>query len=132
MVHYIWLQTIVKRQQNIVFIELNLFLNQCVNKYDNIIVVGDHNIDISEKRWDNNNFLSDLYDTFSLQTVVIWKTCHKSNIGTSIDNSTIHRTGIFATRIRNHHQLIPPAFRSYYTRISPKTIEYKTCLLLRL
>ena len=87
--------------------------------------MGDHNIDISEKRWDNNNFLSDLCDTFSLQTVAIWKTCLKSNIGTSIDNSPIHRTGIFAARIRNHHKLIPPFFRSYYTRISPKTIEYK-------
>ena len=48
------------------FNELNLSLNQCVNKYDNIIVMGDLNIDISDKRKDNDNFLSDLCDTFSL------------------------------------------------------------------
>ena len=34
-----------------------LSLNQCVNKYDNIIVMGGPNIDISDKRKDNNNFL---------------------------------------------------------------------------
>ena len=36
------------------FNELNVSLNQCVNKYDNIIVMGDLNIDISDKRKDNN------------------------------------------------------------------------------
>ena len=49
------------------FNELNLSLNQCINKHDNIIVMGDLNIDISDKKKDNNNFLSDLCDTFSLQ-----------------------------------------------------------------
>ena len=65
--------------------ELNLSLNQCVNKYDNIIVMGDLNIDISDKRKDNNNFLSDLCDTFSLQNIITGKTWHKNNVGTSID-----------------------------------------------
>ena len=48
------------------FKELNLSLNQSVNKYDNIIVTGDVNIDISDKRKVNNNFLLDLCNTFSL------------------------------------------------------------------
>ena len=46
------------------FNELNLSSNQCVNKRDNIIAMGDLNIDISNKSKDNNNFLSDLCDTF--------------------------------------------------------------------
>ena len=50
------------------FNELSLSLNQCVNKYDNIM--GDLNIDISDKRKDNNNFLSDFCDTFSLQNII--------------------------------------------------------------
>ena len=50
--------------------ELNLSLNQCVNKYDNIIVMGGLNINISDKMKDNNNFLSDLCDTFSLQNII--------------------------------------------------------------
>ena len=66
------------------FSELNLPLNQYVNKYDNIVVMGDLNIDISDKRKDNNNFMSDLCDAFSLQNIITGKTCHKSNVGTAI------------------------------------------------
>ena len=51
------------------FSELNLSLNQCVNEYD--VVIGDLNIDISDKRKDNNNFLSDLRDTSSLQYIIM-------------------------------------------------------------
>ena len=70
-------------------------LNQCVNKYDNIIVIGDVNIDISDKRKDNNNFLSDLCGIFSLQNIIIGKTCHKSNKGTSIDIMLTNRPRSF-------------------------------------
>ena len=47
--------------------------------------MGDLNIDMSDKRKDNNNFLSDLCGTFSMQNIVTGKTCHKSNAGTSVD-----------------------------------------------
>ena len=75
---------------------LNLSLNQCVNKYDNIIVMGDLNIDISDKRKDNNNFLSDLCDTFSLQNIITGKTWHKNNVGTSIDVILTNRPRSFS------------------------------------
>ena len=64
------------------FNELNLSLNQCVNKYDNIIVMGDLNIHISDKRKGNSNFLPELCDTFSLQNIITRNTCHKSKSGT--------------------------------------------------
>ena len=66
--------------------------------------MGDLNIDISKKK-DNNNFSSDLCDTFSLQNVIIGKICRKSNAGRSIDiilkNRPIsfHKTSIFETVI---------------------------------
>ena len=112
------------------FNELNLSLNQCVNKYDNIIVMGDLNIDISNKRKDNHNSLSDLCDTFSLQNIITSRTCHKSNAGTSIDimltnrSRSVHKTSIFETGISDHHKLILSFFRSYFTGIPPKAIEY--------
>ena len=76
--------------------EWNLSLNQCVNKYDNIIVMGDLNIDISDKRKDNNNFLSYLCDTFSLQNIITGKTWHKNNVGTSIDIILTNRPRSFS------------------------------------
>ena len=113
------------------FHELDLSLNQCINKYDNILVVSDLNINISDKRKDNNNFLSDLCGTFSLQNIISGKTCHKSNVGTSIDimltnrPRSFHKTGIFETGISNHRKLILSFFRSCFTRIPPTTIEYR-------
>ena len=93
--------------------------------------MGDLNIDISKKKKDNNNFSSDLCDTFSLQNVIIGKICRKSNAGRSIDiilkNRPIsfHKTSIFETVISNHNKLILSIFCSYFTRILPKTIEYR-------
>ena len=93
--------------------------------------MGDLNTDISHKRKGNNNFLLDLCDTFSLQNIITGKTCHKSNVGTSIDimltnrPRSFHKTRIFETGISDHHKLILSFFRSYFTRIPPKTIEYR-------
>ena len=49
------------------------------------IVMGDLNIDISDKREDNNNFLSDICDSF-LDNIITVKTCRKSKVGASIWN----------------------------------------------
>ena len=57
----------------IFFNELNLSLNQCVNKYDNIIVMGDLSIEISDKIKDNNNFRPNHFHTFSLQNIITGK-----------------------------------------------------------
>ena len=48
------------------------------------IVMGDLNIDISDKREDNNNFLSDICDSFSMDNIITVKNCRKSNVGASI------------------------------------------------
>ena len=74
--------------------------------------MGDLNIDISDKRKDNNNFLSDLCDTFSLQNIITGKICHKCNVVTSISimltnrQRLFHKTSIFETGISDHHKLI--------------------------
>ena len=93
--------------------------------------MGDINVDISDKRKDNNSFQSDLCDTFSLQNRMTRKTCHKSNVGTSIEimlrnrPRSFHKSSIFETGISDHHELILSFFHSYFTRIPPKTIEYR-------
>ena len=40
--------------------------------------MDDLNIDISDKTKDNNNFLSNLRDTFSLQNIITEKTYHEA------------------------------------------------------
>ena len=38
---------------------------------------------------------------------------------------SFHKTSIFETCISDHHKLILSVFLSYFTRIPPKTIEYR-------
>ena len=50
--------------KKVFFSELTTSLNQATNKYGNIIVIGDLNIDTQKNGADTNHYLSDLYDTF--------------------------------------------------------------------
>ena len=67
---------------------------------------------------------------FLWENIITGKTCNKSN-GTSIDilltnrPRSFHKTSIFKTGISDLHKLILSFFRSYFTRIQPKTIEYR-------
>ena len=54
-------------------------------KDENILIIGDLNMDTSNKQKDNGNYLSDLCDTFSLKNLTTDITCVKSTDGTSID-----------------------------------------------
>ena len=65
--------------------ELNETLSKALNSYENIIVIGDLNIDVSDPDKDKNNYLSDFIDTFPLSNLINRKTCHKNLFGTTID-----------------------------------------------
>ena len=52
------------------FNELNETLSKAVNSYENIIVIEDLNIDVSDHNKDRINYLSDFVDTFSLYNLV--------------------------------------------------------------
>ena len=52
------------------FKELNKSLSHITRKYENVLVVGDLNIDLLDKMKDSNNYLSDLCDTFSLSNLI--------------------------------------------------------------
>ena len=67
------------------FNELNETLSKALNSYENIIVIGDLNIDVSDPDKDKNNYLSDFIDTFPLSNLINRKTCHKNLFGTTID-----------------------------------------------
>ena len=70
--------------KNSFFEDLTKTLDQAVNKYENIVVSGDLNINTSPIN-STCGHLSDFVDTFSLTNLIESKTCFKSVIGTSID-----------------------------------------------
>ena len=114
------------------FSELATWLNKATNKYDNIIVMGDLNIDTQKNGADTNHYLSDLYDNFSLANLTN-SGCFRSLSGTFIDvfltnrTRSFHNTAITETGISDHHKLITSFFIPHFERIPPKLVEYRNC-----
>ena len=92
--------------------------------------MGDLNIDTTDKTKDTCNYLPHLWDNFSLTNIINDKACFKAEKGTSLDVlltnrlGSFRKTGNFEAGISNHHKMTLSVFRSYFTRISPKTIKY--------
>ena len=53
------------------FKEQNQSLSNIARKYENVVLVGDLNTDILDKKKDSKNYLSDLCDTFSLTNLIL-------------------------------------------------------------
>ena len=113
------------------FKELNKFLSNIARKYENVLLIGDLNIDILDKKRDSKNYLSDLCDTFSLSNLISEVTCVKSSVGSSIDGrvtnrpKSFHHTSLIETGLSDFHELILSFFRAFFKRIPAKTIEYR-------
>ena len=54
---------VAETNKKVFFDELNETLNKAVNKYDNIFLAGDLNIDTGDKSKDTNNYLCDFMNT---------------------------------------------------------------------
>ena len=67
------------------FNEVSNNLNKAVNKYDNILVTDDLNIDFFNIKMDANNYLCDFIDAFTITNIVKYKTCFKTLNGTLLD-----------------------------------------------
>ena len=71
--------------KDIFFNELSNTLSLATRKYENILIIGNLNIDTSNRKKDNGTDLSNLCDTFSLKNSITDITCVKSTNRTSID-----------------------------------------------
>ena len=67
-----------------------LALSQITNLYDYFVVMGDPNIDTSDKTKDTSCYWSDICDTFSLKNIITRKTCFKK-IYCYIDRYIAHK-----------------------------------------
>ena len=67
-----------KYDKEVFFQELSKTVSQAINKYDNILVAGDLNIDVSGSKGLNDNHFSELIDTFNLKNLVKTAACFKT------------------------------------------------------
>ena len=93
------------------------------------MLIGDLNLNTKSK---NNGYYSGLCDTFDLTNLIKANTCFKSSNQTSIDVILINRpnsfqkSGVITTGISDCHKMIVTFFRSYFSRLPPKTITYRS------
>ena len=113
------------------FNELNETLSKAVNSYENIIVIGDLYIDVSDPDKDRNNYLSDFVDTFSLSNLINRKTCHKNLYGTTIDIMLTNRPNCFqktstvVTGLSDFHKMIISCLKTTFKKIPPKKVIFR-------
>ena len=121
-----------KYEKRSFFEEVSNILSAVTNKYENILLAGDLNINLLDPKSDSNNLISDLSDTFALTNIVKEKTCFKNTNGSLLDLILTNRPNCFQktfvteTGLSDCHKLVTTIFRSTFQKLPPKTIKYRS------
>ena len=113
------------------FAELTIPLSKTVNKFDNLIVMGDFNIDITKEYFSGFCKLEELCDAFNLTNLIKSETCytnsHKLTIDLFFTNKPLSFQGTSTTEtgLSNCHKLISTFTRSFVSRVKPKIIFFR-------
>ena len=113
------------------FNEISNSLSKIITNYDNVVLAGDLNINLLDPSADTENHLSDLIDIFDLKNIVKEPTCFKSEKGSLIDiiltnkPRSFKKTQGFVTGLSDFHKLVVTVLRSFYKKLSPKSISYR-------
>ena len=120
--------------QNIIkfFQELSLILDKATNKYDDIILMGDINIDLHDKKCVGFKQLNDFMDIFNLTNLIKEKTCffrdHESSIDVILTNKPrkYFNSKSFELGVSDCHKMVVTNLRAHVSHLSTKTIEYRS------
>ena len=118
--------------RDLFFEEINSTLSKAMHKYENILFIGDLNIDINLPKNDKNNLLGNLCDVFDLTNMIKDKTCFMCQQGSSIDVMLTNKPRSFykstpiETGLSDHHKLVVTYLRSHNSlKLKPKNITYR-------
>ena len=114
------------------FAELTKSLNIASSRYDNLIVMGDINIDVENASVSGTQDLSDLINSFGLTIITKGKTCitwnHESSLDIILTNkpkSHIH-TSTLELGISDFHKMSLTVLKSHVSRLKPRNISYRS------
>ena len=114
----------------IFFEELTKSVCKSLNTYDNIIVMGDFNIDINKNEAIGHDKLDVFCNTLNLTNLVKSDTCftnnHKSTTDLFLTNKpcSFQFTSVTETGFNNYHRLITFFIKSYFSKLKPKIIHH--------
>ena len=105
---------------------LSMGLDFCSSKYENFILMGDFNADLS------NNSLSEFCSIFDLKSLIREPTCFKNIANPScIDLILTNRprcfqhSGVYETGLSDFHKLTFSVIKKYFQKQKPKIIKYR-------
>ena len=111
------------------FEELTKFVCKSLNTYDNIIVIGDFNVNINQDEAIGDDKLDYFCDTLNLSNLVKSDTWYSNNHKSTIDLFLIKKprsfqfTSVTETGLVDYHRLITTFIKSHFSRLKPKTIH---------
>ena len=101
--------------KKVFFDELNETLDKAVNKYGNIFIAGDLNIDTGDESKDTNNYLCDFMNLF----------CTFLNIMLTNIMRSFQETSTVTTGISDCHKMIVTYLKAHFKKLRPKKIVYR-------
>ena len=110
------------------FKDLENILNQALSKCDNIVVMGDVNINVQNSNDSDLHHLLSLCDIFCLKNLIKEKTCFAGIQGSSIDviltnkARSFQNTMVTETGLSDHHLMITTFLKAHLVRLKPKQI----------
>ena len=111
------------------FQEFEMSVDKATSAYDNVIIMGDINIDTSCTTAAGYTKIEDLMDIFGFENLIKDKTCHASTKGSSIDIILTNRKRSFKnsccveTGLSDHHAMILTSLKAHFTRLKPINIQ---------
>ena len=97
----------------------------CTN-YENIILLGDFNVEVEEKN------MSEFMNLYNLRNLVKQKTCFKnpenpSCVDLILTNSprSFQNSNVFETELSDFHKLTTTVLKQYFPKLKPKVVNYR-------
>ena len=113
------------------FSELNKCVDMAMRKYENIVIIGDININTDNDKAVGLNKMSEFCDIFDLENLITGNTCvtagHASSIDVILTNKkrSFKNSGTVATGVSDFHKMVLTSKRTCYERLKkPNKIRY--------
>ena len=110
------------------FQELSSCIDMALDKYENVIIIGDINIDWQNRKHPCLENLKEFCHVFGLDNLVQVKTCFTGDHSSSIDviltnrKRNFQKTSTFETGLSDCHSLIATCMKSCIPRLKPKRL----------
>ena len=107
-------------------------IDHTINIYDNVVIMGDININTQDHQSHGTNKLSEFCDIFGLQNLIKSSTSETNTSSALIDVILTNRVRSFRhsktmeNGISDFHKLVMTSFRSTYQRVRPTKIRYRS------